>query len=162
MHLKFLALIYLLLLLFKSVCQSEIQHQVNLRLLRFLLPIQRPNHLIVFIFSFWTYQSMNLVSLLMRRSLAYQQFLNSSIQLFYQSLQVLGPLLLMLLPSLPLLLLQFPNDHHLLLALLVLRELLVLLLIILAPFEFFIRQLPQLLGLLTRSLVLERQRQTWL
>ena len=85
---------------------------------------------------------MSLVSLLMHWNLAYQLFLNSSIQLFYQSLQVLGPLFPLLLPSLPLLLLQFLNDHHLLLALLVLRELLVLLLIILAPFEFFIRRLP--------------------
>lgn len=94
-------------------------------------------------------------NLLMHQSLAYLLFPNSSILLFYQSPQVLGPLQLKLLPFLLLLLQQFLNVHHLLLALQVLLALLVLLLIILIPFEFFIQlQLLQLLTFLVIILLL--------
>lgn len=98
---------------------------------------------------------MSLINWPMLRSLAYQKFLNSSIQLFYQSPQVLSPLLPKLLPSLPLLLLQFPNDHHLLLVSLAPWDMRVLLLIILTPIEFFIRLLLlQLLAFLVIILLL--------
>ena len=141
MHLRSLIQIYLLLLLFKLKHQLILQHLINLPLLIFLLQVSQPNLIIIFIFSFQTCQIMIHVNLLMHQSLAYLHFPNSSILLFYQSLQVLGPQQLKQLPSLLLLLQQFLNVHHLLLTLQALLALLVLLLIILVPFKFFIQLL---------------------